>query len=67
MDLATLLAEQLRPKAADVVIGAQDVCMTRRSARAAGAGTITLSARGLLRSKSRSRHEFLSLAHGGSV
>ena len=65
MDIAALLEEHLHPKGVGVVIEAEHLCMTLRGVRATGAKTTTSALRGLLRSDGRSRHEFLSLAHGG--
>ncbi len=65
MDVAALLEEHLHPKGVGVVIEAEHLCMTLRGVRATGAKTLTSTLRGLLRRDGRSRHEFLSLAHGG--
>lgn len=67
MDVATLLEEHLHPKGVGVVIEAEHLCMTLRGVRATSARTITSTVRGVLRSDSRSRHEFVSLAHEGSA
>jgi GTP cyclohydrolase IA len=49
------------------MIEAEHLCMTWRGGRAAHARTSASTMRGLLRSDSRSRRAFVSLAHGGSV
>jgi len=60
--IADWLDQQLHPRAVGVVIHAEHSCMTLRGAHAAGSSTTTSTLLGTLRSDSRSRHEFLSLA-----
>ena len=65
MDVAALLGKHQHPKGVGVTIEAEHLCTTLRGVRATGARTLTATLRGLPRRDGQSRHEFLSLAHGG--
>lgn len=60
--IADLLDLELRPKGVGVVIQADHTCMSLRGVRALGATTVTSAMLGRLRSDSRSRQEFLTVA-----
>ena len=60
--VADWLDQQLHPRAVGVVLQAEHSCMTLRGVHAAGSTSTTSTLLGTLRSDSRSRHEFLSLA-----
>ena len=63
--VAKWLDEHLHPKGVGVVLEAEHLCMTLRGASARGARTTTSALSGLVREDSRTRQEFLSLAHAG--
>ena len=59
--VADWLYENLRPRAAGVVIEAEHTCMTLRGVQAAGSRTVTSALLGTLRDDARSRQEFFAL------
>ena len=62
--IADFLEENLSPKGLAVVIEAEQLCMTMRGARAAGAKTQTSALRGIMRKDARTRAEAMSLLRG---
>ena len=65
--IADYLFESVRARGAGVVLQAEHTCMTVRGVRAVGSTTVTSTLLGSLREDSRSRAEFLALAHAGSA
>lgn len=61
--IADALEETLRPKGVGVVIEAVHLCMMMRGVEKQSSRTITSSMRGLFRDDSKTRSEFLRLAH----
>lgn len=61
--IADALEEVLRPKGVGVVIEAVHLCMMMRGVEKQSSRTITSSMRGLFRDDSKTRSEFLRLAH----
>ena len=61
--VADWLDEHLAPKGVGVVMEAEHLCMTLRGVQKPGALTVTSALRGLVRDDSRTRQEFLALAH----
>lgn len=59
------IMETLAPKAAACVIEATHTCMTVRGAKKPGAVMVTSALRGLFKTNPSSRHEVLTLMHGG--
>lgn len=59
--IADWLDEELNPRGVGVVIEAEHLCQSLRGVKAAGACTVTSALRGIMRSDSRTREEFLSL------
>lgn len=59
--IADWLDEELHPRGVGVVIEAEHLCQSLRGVKAAGACTVTSALRGIMRSDSRTREEFLSL------
>jgi GTP cyclohydrolase I len=64
--IANALDEVLQPKGVGVVIEAVHLCMMMRGVEKQSSRTITSSLRGLFRDDSKTRSEFLRLAHGPS-
>ncbi len=62
--IANALDEVLQPKGVGVVIEAVHLCMMMRGVEKQSSRTITSSLRGLFRDDSKTRSEFLRLAHG---
>ena len=62
--IANALDEVLKPKGVGVVIEAVHLCMMMRGVEKQSSRTITSSLRGLFRDDSKTRSEFLRLAHG---
>ena len=65
--IANALEEVLQPKGIGVVIDAVHLCMMMRGVEKQSSRTITSSLRGLFRDDSKTRSEFLRLAHGPSA
>jgi GTP cyclohydrolase I len=61
--IATALEEVLQPAGVGVVIEAEHMCMAMRGVQKQGSRTITSALRGAFRDDSRTRDEFLQLAH----
>lgn len=61
--IADAIEEVLRPKGVGVVIEAVHLCMMMRGVEKQNSRTITSSLRGLFRDDSKTRSEFLRLAH----
>jgi GTP cyclohydrolase I len=61
--IADAIEDVLRPKGVGVVIDAVHLCMMMRGVEKQGSRTITSSLRGLFREDSKTRSEFLRLAH----
>jgi GTP cyclohydrolase I len=61
--IATALEDVLRPAGVGVVIEAEHMCMAMRGVQKQGSRTITSALRGAFRDDSRTRDEFLLLAH----
>lgn len=64
--IANALDDVLQPKGVGVVIEAVHLCMMMRGVEKQSSRTITSSLRGLFRDDSKTRSEFLRLAHGPS-
>ncbi len=65
--IANALEDVLQPKGVGVVIEAVHLCMMMRGVEKQSSRTITSSLRGLFRDDSKTRSEFLRLAHGPSA
>lgn len=65
--IANALDDVLQPKGVGVVIEAVHLCMMMRGVEKQSSRTITSSLRGLFRDDSKTRSEFLRLAHGPSA
>ena len=65
--IANAIDEVLQPKGVGVVIDAVHLCMMMRGVEKQSSRTITSSLRGLFRDDSKTRSEFLRLAHGPSA
>jgi GTP cyclohydrolase I len=61
--VATALEDVLQPAGVGVVIEAEHMCMAMRGVQKQGSRTITSALRGAFRDDSRTRDEFLQLAH----
>ncbi|HET9798069.1 MAG TPA: GTP cyclohydrolase I FolE [Gemmatimonadaceae bacterium] len=61
--IATALEDVLQPAGVGVVIEAEHMCMAMRGVQKQGSRTITSALRGAFRDDSRTRDEFLLLAH----
>src|SRR4051795_2454356 len=61
VQIAGWLQDQLQPRGVGVVIEAENLCMSLRGARVAGARTTTSSVQGVLRDDPRSRQELFAL------
>jgi GTP cyclohydrolase I len=59
--IANWLDEALHPRGVGVVIEAEHLCQSLRGVKAPGTKTVTSALRGIMRSDSRTREEFLSL------
>ncbi|MBE0415413.1 MAG: GTP cyclohydrolase I FolE [Dehalococcoidia bacterium] len=62
--IAETIVEALEPDGVAVVIQAEHMCMTIRGVKKPGANIITSATRGLFRTKSATRSEFMSLVQG---
>jgi GTP cyclohydrolase I len=62
--IANAIEDVLQPKGVGVVIEAVHLCMMMRGVEKQSSRTITSSLRGLFREDSKTRSEFLRLAHG---
>jgi GTP cyclohydrolase IA len=60
--VADWLKDELSPRGVGVVLEAEHMCMSIRGVQAAGTRTVTSTMYGLLRDRSATRQEFLSLA-----
>jgi len=65
--IANAIDDVLQPKGVGVVIEAVHLCMMMRGVEKQSSRTITSSLRGLFRDDSKTRSEFLRLAHGPSA
>jgi len=65
--IANALDDVLKPKGVGVVIEAVHLCMMMRGVEKQSSRTITSSLRGLFKDDSKTRSEFLRLAHGAST
>jgi GTP cyclohydrolase I len=63
--IADALMGVLNPRGVGVVIEAAHLCMMMRGVQKQNSKTVTSSVRGIFRDDSKTREEFLSLAHGG--
>jgi GTP cyclohydrolase I len=54
----------LVPRGVGVIFEAEHLCMSLRGVQKAGSRTVTSALRGSIKEDSRTRQEFLSLAHG---
>ncbi len=63
MQIADWIDDRLAPRGVGVVIEAEHLCMSIRGVHADGTRTATSAVRGLLRTDSASRREFLDLIH----
>jgi GTP cyclohydrolase IA len=66
VQVAGWLESELAPKGVGVVLEAEHLCMTLRGVQKPGARTVTSALHGLVRDDSRTRQEFLALAHNGT-
>jgi GTP cyclohydrolase I len=64
--IADAVMEILEPRGAGVVIEAAHFCMMMRGVQKQNSRTVTSALRGIFRDDSKTRVEFLRLAHGGS-
>jgi len=62
--IADTIMEALQPDGVAVVIQAEHLCMTMRGIKKPGSNVITSATRGLFRSRTATRAEFLSLVQG---
>jgi GTP cyclohydrolase I len=62
--IADAICEALQPDGVAVVVQAEHLCMTMRGIKKPGSNVITSATRGLFRSRSATRAEFLSLVQG---
>jgi GTP cyclohydrolase I len=62
--VADWLEAQLAPRGVGVIVEAEHLCMSLRGVQKAGSRTVTSALRGSIKEDSRTRQEFLSLAHG---
>jgi GTP cyclohydrolase I len=62
--VADWLDAELSPRGVGVIIEAEHLCMSLRGVQKAGSRTVTSALRGSIKEDSRTRLEFLSLAHG---
>jgi GTP cyclohydrolase I len=62
--VADWLDAELSPRGVGVIIEAEHLCMSLRGVQKAGSRTVTSALRGSIKEDSRTRQEFLSLAHG---
>ena len=65
--IAAAVESVLQPLGVGVVIEADHLCMMMRGVEKQNSRTITSALRGVFRDDARTRDEFLSLAHAGSV
>jgi GTP cyclohydrolase IA len=65
-EVATYLAEELKPKGLGVVMQAEHLCMSMRGIRARGHFTVTSDLRGAFRDKPEARAELLTLLREGA-
>jgi GTP cyclohydrolase IA len=63
--IAEAICEILNPRGVGVVIEAYHLCMMMRGVQKQNSKTITSALRGVFRDDSKTRDEFLRLAHGG--
>jgi GTP cyclohydrolase I len=65
--LADLIVESLDPRGAMVVIEAEQLCVSMRGVKKAGAKTVTSAVRGIFEANERTRAEMLELMKGGKL
>jgi GTP cyclohydrolase I len=65
--IADAIMDVLRPPGEGVVIEAAHFCMMMRGVEKQNSRTVTSALRGIFRDDSRTRTEFLRLAHGGAL
>ena len=65
--IADAIMDVLRPTGVGVVIEAAHFCMMMRGVEKQNSRTVTSALRGIFRDDSRTRTEFLRLAHGGAL
>jgi GTP cyclohydrolase I len=65
--IADAIMETLRPAGVGVVIDAAHLCMMMRGVEKQNSRTVTSALRGIFRDDSKTRVEFLRLAHGGRL
>jgi GTP cyclohydrolase I len=65
--IADAVMDVLQPHGVGVVIEASHLCMAMRGVEKQNSKTVTSAVRGIFRSDSRSRDEFLRLVHGGRL
>jgi GTP cyclohydrolase IA len=65
--IADAIMETLRPAGVGVVIEAAHLCMMMRGVEKQNSRTVTSALRGIFRDDSKTRVEFLRLAHGGRL
>ena len=64
-DIADAIMDVLKPVGVGVVIEAAHFCMMMRGVQKQNSRTVTSALRGIFRDDSKTRVEFLRLAHGG--
>lgn len=65
--LADLIVDSLEPRGAMVVIEAEQLCVSMRGVKKAGAKTVTSAVRGIFEANERTRVEMLELMKGGKI
>ncbi|MEK6775870.1 MAG: GTP cyclohydrolase I FolE [bacterium] len=65
--LADLIVESLEPRGAMVVIEAEQLCVSMRGVKKAGAKTVTSAVRGIFEANERTRVEMLELMKSGNL
>jgi GTP cyclohydrolase I len=66
-DIADAVMDTLNPAGVGVVIEAAHFCMMMRGVEKQNSRTVTSALRGIFRDDSKTRVEFLRLAHGGRL
>jgi GTP cyclohydrolase I len=64
--IADAIMDHLQPHGVGVVVEATHLCIAMRGVEKQNSKTVTSALRGIFRSDSRTRGEFIRLAHGGS-
>ncbi len=65
--LADLIVKSLEPRGAMVVIEAEQLCVSMRGVKKAGAKTVTSAVRGIFEANERTRVEMLELMKSGNI